>query len=395
MKIYFSSITKLALLSVVSLVALRVHAAAESTVTATGQAAIYGTDIASARDKATSDALRKAVEQAAGTMVSSETVTQNFELISDKIFSKAKGYVSKYNVVKEGKEDGGIYAVTVQATVAAGNLEKDLNGVLQMLRAKNMPRVLLMVAEQNVGQGGAQFWWGDKTFSTNLDAVENSFMDAWIPKGVKFVDRQALQGKLSVGPALSSAEPSDQAIKEFAGKSGAELVIIGKAVATDVGPIMGTQMHSVRANISLRALNLDSAEIIATATLSQAAGHIDPTTGGTQALKKVAEKAAEELLKKILDRWQTDVHGASTVKLVINNVKKSRNLRDLAEILKTQVRGVQEVRQRSYEKKSAELEVELKGSAQNLADELEDKKFPGFEIEIEGVSANTVTASVK
>src|SRR5690606_9756844 len=57
-------------------------------VKAVGVAAIYRGDRAAARDKAVQDAQRKAVEQAVGTLVSSETVTENFQLLSDKIYSR-------------------------------------------------------------------------------------------------------------------------------------------------------------------------------------------------------------------------------------------------------------------------------------------------------------------
>ncbi len=362
-------------------------------VKAMGQAAIYGGDKAHARDRALKDALRKAVEQAVGTLVSSETMTENFQLISDQILSKSSGYVKKYNIISEKEEDG-VFIVRIKAKVSTGGLQGDLQGILSVLNSKNMPRVLVMVAEQNIGQGGANFWWGDKAFSTNLDAVENALIDTWVPKGIRFIDRQALQGKLSVGPAMSSAEPSNADIKQFAVSTGAEVVIIGKAIATDVGPIMGTQMHSIRANVSLRALNLDTGRILGTAIVTQAVGHIDPTTGGIQALKKVGQKAADELLKKLLVHWQSEVGGTTAIKLVLNNVKKSRYLRTISGFIKTHVRGASDVRQRSFRKKVAVLEVEMEGSAQDLAIELEEKKFKGFEIEIEEITANTVTATL-
>jgi hypothetical protein len=382
--------------AVVVVLAGRMATAADEakTVQATGQAAIYNNDATHARDKAIEDAMRKAVEQAIGAMVSSETVTQNYELISDKILAQSKGYVRNYKVLNEKKEEG-VISVTIEAQVASGNLQNDLTGILAVLKSKNMPRVLIMVAEQNVGQAGANAWWKDHVGSTNLDAVENSFIDSWSPKGLKFVDRQALVGKLSVGPALSSAEPSDAAVKEFGLKAGAEVVVIGKAVATDVGPIMGTQMHSIRANISLRALNLDNGEILATSTQSQAVGHIDPTTGGTQALQKVAQKAADDLLQKILAQWEGHVSGPTSVKLTLKNVGKQKFLRDITQTLREQVRGVSDVRQRSFSNKVGELEIDIKGSAQGLAEELEDKKFTGFAVEIEEVTANTVIAVVK
>ncbi|MEZ4271330.1 MAG: flagellar assembly protein T N-terminal domain-containing protein [Myxococcota bacterium] len=355
-------------------------------VTAMGQAAIYGGDKANARDKAIADAMRKAVEQAVGTMVSSETVTENFQLLSDKIYSKARGYVRNYKITSE-KEDAGAWVVHIEAEVSAGNLEKDVQGILAVLQAKNMPRVLVMVAEQNIGSKDSVTWWsGEESFGIDLGVVENTFIDSWSPKGVRFVDRQALQGRLSVSNALAGGSPNNDQVKEFAAKTGAEIVVIGKAQANDAGTLMGTKMHSIKANISLRALNLDSGDILATATESATVGHIDATTGGTKALKNVTQKAADTLLKKILARWQTEVSGPQTVSLKIAGVAKSKNLRELATFLRNEVRGVQEVRQRSYRKKVATLDVEIKGTAQALAEELEEKKFQKFSIEISEIS---------
>lgn len=367
---------------------------APKTVTSLGQAVVYGGDTALARDKAIEDAQRKAVEKAVGTMVASETITENFQLISDKIFSRSKGYVRGYEVLSETEEDG-VYRVKIEAQVAQGNLKNDLDGIKSILRGKNMPRVLVMIAEQNVGQASAEFWWGNKNFSTNLDSVENAFIDQWTAQGLDFVDRQALQGKLSTGPALSSANPAEGAVKEFAGKTGAEVVVIGKAVATDAGTIMGTKMHSIRANISVRALHLDTGRIMATSTQSKAVGHIDPVTGGTRALTKVAEAAADELLQKILDQWQSEVAGPTTVQLTVSNFKRSRQVRQLMGILRNRVRGIQTVRQRRYGGQTAHLEVDLEGSSQDLAMELEEKKFPGFRVVIEAITANTVTAALE
>ena len=89
------------------------------------------------------------------------------------------------------------------------------------------------------------------------------------------------------------------------------------------------------------------------------------------------------------------IAGPASVTLTLKNVGKSKFLRDVAEILRNQVRGVADVRQRSFKAKVAELEVDIKGSAQDLADELESKTYPGFAVEIDEVTANTVVAVVK
>jgi hypothetical protein len=387
----------LKLAPVVALLALPAAVWAQpKTVTATGQSAVVNNDKVRARDKALDDAKRQAVEQAIGTLVSSETVTSNYELISDKVLSKSSGYVRNFKVLSEGVKEG-VFEVKIEAEVDSGGLQNDLQGILAVLKAKNMPRVLLMITEQNVGSAAGNSWWaGEKSFSVDLGVVENTFIDQWNPKGFSFVDRQALAGKIKVSGAVTNADqPSDDQAKEFAKGSGAEVVIFGKAIATDAGPIMGSQMHSCRANISLRALNVDSGEILGTSTQEGTAGHIDPPTGGTKALQKVSQKAAEDLLAKIMARWEAQVAGPNKVSLTINGVQKSKHLRDIETFLRNDVRGVQDVRQRGFKAKKAEMEIELKGTAQDLAEELEDKKFPGFNIEVEEITANSVTASVK
>ena len=108
--------------------------------------------LSAARDKALDDARRKAVEQAVGAVISSSTVTENFELLEDKIFSQAAGYVRSYVVVDESRDADGIYSVTIDCEVSAGKIDSDLAAIQNLLAQKQMPRVLVMVSEQNVGQ---------------------------------------------------------------------------------------------------------------------------------------------------------------------------------------------------------------------------------------------------
>lgn len=364
-------------------------------VEAVGQAAIYGKDVAQARDKAIDDARRKAVEQAIGSMISSETVTENFQLISDKILSKSSGYVRRYKILSEGSSTEGIYQVSIEAMVQKGVLNSDLQGVLAILKAKRMPRVLVMITEQNIG-GAASSWWSNPGASVSMDVAENTFIDLWRPKGVKFVERQVLDGKIRVSAGITSDTNNDVA-KEFGAMSGAELVVIGKAIATKSATIplkTSVPMYSVNAQASIRILNVDDGNILATATIAAAGQHINEVTAGHIALKNVAKKAGDELLTKVLATWQTEISGPATISLRLTGVNKSTFLRQIATFLRNQVRGVAEVRQRSFKAKAANLEIEIKGTAQDLAEELEEKTFPRFNIEISEITANRVVANL-
>ena len=87
------------------------------TVTATGFGAILGGDKVKANEDATNDALRKAVEQVVGILMDSHTITENFMLLEDKIYTKTQGYVQSYTVVSSREREDNSLEVTVQAVV--------------------------------------------------------------------------------------------------------------------------------------------------------------------------------------------------------------------------------------------------------------------------------------
>ncbi|GEM_PF-3602678 len=109
------------------------------TVLSEGVASIhYSEDVA--RDRAIDDALRRAVEQALGTFVSSETIVKNYRLIEDRILSRAEGYVSSYRIVSEEIEDS-LYRVRILAEVRKGKLEEDAETIKNMVLRKGRPLI--------------------------------------------------------------------------------------------------------------------------------------------------------------------------------------------------------------------------------------------------------------
>ena len=76
------------------------------------------------REDALQDALRAAVSQAAGVALMSETKVENFMVISDAISTNTRGYISKYDVVKEVPFSDR-FEITVNATVSTEPIKAD------------------------------------------------------------------------------------------------------------------------------------------------------------------------------------------------------------------------------------------------------------------------------
>ena len=131
------------------------------TIESVGYATISGVNAALARDAAIDDALRKAVEQSVGSMVSSDTMVENYQILRDSVYTKTRGYVKGYTIISENQTFD-MYQVTVRATVATGDLKNDIDAIgLLQLKAER-PRVLFMVAEhaERPGHDGPyKYWW--------------------------------------------------------------------------------------------------------------------------------------------------------------------------------------------------------------------------------------------
>lgn len=119
----------------------------------TGEAAIIKGDKVKAKDEAKKAALREAVAQVAGTMVSSDTIVKNSQLISDRIYAKSEGYVKKYDITAE-KEEAGVMKVTVKAEVGARALDQDLAAVQDLVKEQGSRTMAIVVQEQTVAPDG-------------------------------------------------------------------------------------------------------------------------------------------------------------------------------------------------------------------------------------------------
>lgn len=113
---------------VISMPVFSVQAQETTTVTAEGVAAIQGNARGIARDAAIEDAQKRAVEQAIGILIDSQTRVENYQLISDKVLSKTKGYIKRYTVTGE-TEDSGLLRARITADVALSKLCDDLSAI--------------------------------------------------------------------------------------------------------------------------------------------------------------------------------------------------------------------------------------------------------------------------
>ena len=364
------------------------------TVTAEGVGAVFGNDRAIARDQAIQDALRKAVEQAVGTLVSSETMVQNFQTLNDKIYTQTQGYIQSYRILAETPGTN-IHQVTIQATVAIGDLEKDLQALGFLLGQVGKPRIMILVAEQQIGQQYYNYWWGThRGAQTDLNVAENTIMDRFREKGFDIVDHQAQAGNIKVPPAFQVVELSNQNAVTLGKQVDAEIVLIGKALARSAGSIAGTSMKSIQANISMRAIQVDNARVLSSGNENAAAVHIDEVTGGVEAIKKASAKMSAKMMDDILKNFQKRVGATTTVQLIVIGLIDANDIRRFKNSVLGQVRGVEGIHERSFSESMVKMDLDVRGSAQSISQEISRKTFPDFAVKVIRSTWNTLEVQV-
>lgn len=364
-------------------------------VDAEGYGPVVENDLGAAKQRARDDAMRNCVQQVASTHLTAASETDQAQLLSDKIYSHSEGYVRKFSVL-EDRRDGNTWVVKLRCEVSEGKLDEDLMAFGIAYRREGMPRVMVLLAEQSITATQASGWWEGGGNASDLRVAENAFMDRMSRSGFSFVDPEVLSGKLKLESV--GADPNVQQAREIGRLAGAEVVVVGRALAKPVGQleIPGGALYAAVANVSARAVRTDTGQVIATSEFNgRTTNDFEQATAGRKALSDAGRQLAGDLFAKIGKAWARDQSGGRRVALTVGGVDDYARLAAFKAQLQNGVRGVKDVQERSMENGKAELEVVTGGTGQALATEIATRKFSGFTVKVKKVTAGAVEVELK
>ena len=357
-------------------------------ITVTGLGSILANDVSAARDKAIDDAMRKAVQQALGTHIKSETLVKNFQLVEDRILSWSSGYVSQYTIVREGAGKYDTYEVEMRALVNLSDLKSDDNALAELLDKEN-PRVMVMIAEQNIGDTD-RF----RYFEVDMTAAETAIIDAFRNKGFEVIDPSMAKANQDRDAVLAALEGDAKQAAAIAAAQQAELIVTGKAAAKVATGFNLGGMKSCQANLTVRVVRAGDARIVATASEHAAHPHIDELTGGTMAIEKAAKKSGETIIGKVIAEAQKNFYNENSITVQVRGHKDYAELQKFVSTLKHYLRGVKNIYERSNSAGFAVLDVKILGTASQLARELSHKNLEIFTVQVTAVVANRVDIKI-
>jgi hypothetical protein len=343
-------------------------AEAQQMVQAEGMAAIHKNLVDIARDKAIDNAQRSAVEKVVGVMITSTTEVENFQVKMDRILSESGGFINSYKIIKQ-KREGDLYEVTIEADVGVGRLKDRMAAMNMIMVRKSKPRLMIFFSEQ-----------------AQKDAIAEAAMAGYfLSQGFRLVDADLLRKARDI-QTLQAKSVNREQITGIARQYGAEIVILGSVEVTTKSFKMGdVEVQSNEVAVSGKVINGDTGEIIASDSKIRKGD-----------MKVVIEQAAGALAKdmkeNILERWSSELTNTATVKLVVSGLKSYQELARFKEMLSVEIKGFKDIYQRSYARGKVELDLDVKGSSQSVADDMADITLNHRRIQILEISPNSVKA---
>ena len=289
-----------------------------------------------ARDRAIKDALRKAVEQGVGTLISSETVVENYEVLKDRIYSKAEGYVAEYRVLRERAEDG-LYRVLVRAKVKLGDIKRDLRAIGILVEERGRPRTMVLIGDEDV-----RAMVEERLLSLNFPLVDYETVARNTEKDV-----------------LDAALKGDRRLaRKVAMRNGAEIYVIG-SLRSEEKLYEGKKVYHVR--LRLKAVESATGEMLASVFVSKKVPFDE-----SEAKRYAVEEAVERLTDAVLSRWKAGV----VIHLKVEGIPPAK-VEALKNEIYGKVRGIRAVYERERYGKYVLLELTTDTSPQEVLNDLQ------------------------
>jgi hypothetical protein len=359
--------------------------ASTKTVMVIGTGKIYKKDSASARKAAIDDSLVSAVERVAVGFILPESYNRTFQKLSEALDNQTGKFVQDYKVLAEAKVNDE-YKVMVQANISMADLRKYLSNAGIMTEGKSLPKILILVSEQNLEDTSAKYWWGpqglvSKTFSdvALAEALKNNGFPVI---NVRQIPQTASLDEKYNTPVLDKNEAVD-----IGRNLKADVVIFGKAVVERTQNVMENNIRSFKGVVSVRAVRTDTGEEIAATTQSSVTANADEAVGAGNALSAAGTLVADALSDRILTAWQKEEAQTNEIEIVVEGTNNLTNFEKFIRIVK-EIPSVNNLQIKELKAKQAVVALEFKGNAKKLADTLMSRSYGSVGINIFEVSKN-------
>lgn len=342
-------------------------------VRSTGIAVVQHGDLPGAFEQARRAALRQAVEEGVGVLITSMTRVQNFAVIDDRILSGTRGYVRSYEVVDQGIDDDGSCRVTIDARVDLGQLHEDLAALELAAAGAGLPRVMCVAAETLAGE---PLEWG--VVSAELQTLI-----------------AGMTGLLNVATMRAGSDLDSSAVDIIVRGTAAVLPTQAPIPMSGGRGVADAGLSTAGATLRLEIGWVDESTPVGILTASGRGAGTSPRAAGERALRHAVSILADSLRATIAEDLRQRAFSTRVVDIVVEGPRVAADLDGLTRALVSGLGPVQTLVPRSVEAEHARFQVHTTAGAFDLARQLSARGLETSAVEILQVTANSLRFAIR
>ena len=353
----------------------------------TARRMLINQNIQRTKQKAVSDALKVALQNAFATLVSRQVFASNLEYFYNKVLSHTSDYIITYRVLGT-IENRGHYLVAVESKVDLKLLAKTLTDARILNANQDKPVILLFIVEKTPSDLLPRYWWGNNPIPYQ-SLAEQIIIDKMIQ------DRFIVAGSGDDHPDPSFYNITFKSIydiaaaKDLGREMKADMIVFGKVNSSEAINRMGEE-KAFNAKINLEGYNIETGEKVVISQV-QAVAKSDTEQGGNiNAIIKAAHLSALDLTEKIDAYWTQNLRKEHAFDVRIEGDSFLPRFIALKQRFK-QMPGIENMQPKEMGSNYAVMQVFYKGKSSQFADAVMLKTFDSFGLEISEIIDNLVT----
>lgn len=335
---------------------------------------IYEGNMSAARHAAISNGLVYAVGQAALNLLPVSSQIDRFQQVNETLYEQIDAYVQDYKVLTEYMSDKN-YRALVQVTVMQEKMKEDLLAAGLLSVEKRRPKILFFISEENVDEALPIYWWGDDLVFA-VPASEEAIGQVLKEKQFDIIRHGDLTDPLNYELQLSVQDAVTIGVHR-----GADIVVIGSAKAEKTTNVMGGNVKSFKASVTVRAYRTDTSEVMAFSDRTAVFASDSEKEGGKRALYEAGSLAGSDMALQLSSAWSKQPTGPKQVKIVVQGTSELINFVKFRRML-GKIEGVTAIHLVEIKADESTILVDYEGTAQSLADALMLNTFDSFGIDI-------------
>ncbi len=347
------------------------------------------------KEDALHQALRKALEQGAGTQIASFSKVENFVLARDTIYSRATGIVSEYDIVRQEELSGGTWEVTVRATVRPSAVAAAWGEVQNVLAQIGRPQIMVWIDEKIDGR------------VQDESVVASRIEELFTKVGFDLVSRRAIEDIRRRAAHVAEAKGDQAELTRLAKETGAHIFIRGHAHADRAGieDLYGVSAAFYNCDVQLQAYYTDTGRLLTSQSapvtrrgvrsrheFSPQAARAALTEATFPRSDRRREPAlATKLYEAVMEQWATQITAGSDIELQVAGLEFKAYLN-----LKRALEGLERVKSVAgdFSDRTGRFRIKALFQAEQLAERLTEPPFDQW-MDIHDLKLNRIEARGK